>query len=80
MEGLTDVLAVNYRLKTDDIAYIFDHAGAEVIIVDAEFAPLLDGYKKSHPGVPLIIDDDTDATEGELSGAIRRGGTRRPTI
>ena len=61
-------VAVNYRLKTDDIAYIFDHAGAEAIIVDREFVHLLDGYSKSHPQVKLIVDDDTDATEGELSG------------
>ncbi|MCJ1478316.1 Acyl-CoA synthetase member 3, mitochondrial [Lambiella insularis] len=61
-------VSVNYRLKTDDIAYIFDHADAEVIIVDAEFVPLLNGYRKQHSGVPLIIDADTDAGEGELSG------------
>ncbi|MCJ1377975.1 hypothetical protein MMC17_001071 [Xylographa soralifera] len=61
-------VAVNYRLKTDDIAYIFDHADTEVIIVDAEFVSLLDGYRKLHPGVPLIVDADTDVGEGELSG------------
>ena len=36
--------------------------------MDAEFLSLLDGYRESHPNVPLIIDNDTDATEGELSG------------
>ncbi|MCJ1315682.1 hypothetical protein MMC15_001002 [Xylographa vitiligo] len=61
-------VAVNYRLKTDDIAYIFDHADTEVIVVDAEFVSLLDGYRKLHPGVPLIVDADTDVGEGELSG------------
>ncbi|KAI9679877.1 MAG: Acyl-CoA synthetase member 3, mitochondrial [Caeruleum heppii] len=60
--------AVNYRLKSEDISYIFDHAEAEVIIVDAEFLPLLDGYRGEHPHVPLIVDSDTDATEGQLSG------------
>ena len=60
--------AVNYRLKQDDIAYIFDHADAEAIIVDAELLPLLESYRKTHPTVPLIVDADTDATEGELSG------------
>lgn len=65
MKGLS---AVNYRLKMDDITYIFDHADAEAIIVDKEFLPLLEGYRKSHPGTPLIVDTDTDATEGELSG------------
>lgn len=52
----------------DDITYILDHADAEAIIVDKEFLPLLEGYRKSHPDTPLIIDTDTDATEGELSG------------
>ena len=61
-------VAVNYRLKHEDITYIFEHADAEAIIVDAEFLPLLDGYRKKHPGIPLIVDTDTDATEGELSG------------
>ncbi|KAG7007529.1 hypothetical protein G7Y79_00009g026380 [Physcia stellaris] len=61
-------VAINYRLKHEDIAYIFDHADADVIIVDAEFLPLLDRYRERHPDVPLIVDADTDATEGELSG------------
>lgn len=59
---------MNYRLKTEDVAYIFVHSDAEVIIVDQEFAPLLDSFTRDHPDVPLIIDTDTDATEGELSG------------
>ena len=59
---------MNYRLKPDDIAYIFDHAEVNVIIVDAEYLPLLNGYRKSHPNIPLIVDDDTDATEGEMGG------------
>lgn len=61
-------VATNYRLKTEDIAYIFDHAEVDLIIVDAEFVPLLDRFKAKHPHVPLLIDTDTDATEGELSG------------
>jgi acyl-CoA synthetase (AMP-forming)/AMP-acid ligase II len=61
-------VAVNYRLKSDDIAYIFDHSEAEIIIVDKEFISLLDGFRKSHPKVSLLVDTDTDATEGQLSG------------
>lgn len=60
--------ATNYRLKPDDISYIFTHAEAEVLIVDAEFLPLLDGYRKLNPNVPFIVDTDTDASEGQLSG------------
>ncbi|EKG17305.1 AMP-dependent synthetase/ligase [Macrophomina phaseolina MS6] len=61
-------IAVNYRLKPDDISYIFQHSEADVIIVDAEFASLLDNYRGARPSVPIIVDTDTDATEGELSG------------
>ncbi|KAL2430361.1 Acetate/butyrate-CoA ligase AAE7, peroxisomal [Exophiala dermatitidis] len=61
-------IAINYRLKQDDIAYIFDHADADAIVVDAEFLHLLDDYKAKHPNVPLIVDTDTDAIEGQLCG------------
>ena len=50
------IVPVNYRLKTDDIFYIFDFAEVDLIIVDAEFEHLLDAFKKVHPSVPLIID------------------------
>lgn len=61
-------VAVNYRLKPDDITYIFEYAEVDSIIVDAEFVSLLDDFKASHPSVKLIVDTDTDATEGQLSG------------
>ncbi|KIX95606.1 uncharacterized protein Z520_08726 [Fonsecaea multimorphosa CBS 102226] len=61
-------IAINYRLKKDDIAYIFDHADADAIVVDAEFLNLLDDYRQTHPDVPIIIDTDTDAVEGQLCG------------
>lgn len=61
-------VAINYRLKQDDIAYIFDHAEVDSIIVDAEFQHLLESFTKNHPNVRIIVDTDTDATEGELSG------------
>ena len=60
--------AVNYRLKSEDISYILNHAEAEVIIVDHEYLSLLDGFRERYPSIPLIVDTDTDATEGELSG------------
>lgn len=61
-------VAINYRLKADDINYIFDHAEVDAIVVDAEFAHLLDGFRKDHPSVTIIVDTDTDATEGEGCG------------
>lgn len=59
---------MNYRLKQDDIAYIFEHGDVDVIIVDQEFTNLLDIYRSQHPNIPIIVDTDTDATEGELTG------------
>lgn len=59
---------MNYRLKSEDIAYIFDHAEVDMIIVDAEYVNLLESFRKEHPDVPILVDTDTDATEGQLSG------------
>lgn len=59
----------NYRLKQDDIAYIFDFAEVDCIIVDAEFEHLLAAYVASHPRTRLIVDVDTAATDGPGCGA-----------
>ncbi|KAL4871738.1 hypothetical protein BDV12DRAFT_163677 [Aspergillus spectabilis] len=61
-------VAVNYRLKEDDIAYIFTHSEVDVIIADQEYLPLLSAYRSLKPNVRIIVDTDTDATEGELAG------------
>lgn len=61
-------VAVNYRLKTDDISYIFQHSDVDLIVADYEFENLLDKYRQEKPDIPILIDTDTDATEGELSG------------
>ncbi|OAQ70246.1 AMP-binding domain-containing protein [Pochonia chlamydosporia 170] len=62
------VVPANYRLKEDDIAYIFEYAEVDCIIVDKEFETLLGAFTKRHPKVPLIVDLDTDATEGPSCG------------
>ncbi|KAL8951052.1 MAG: hypothetical protein Q9222_002945 [Ikaeria aurantiellina] len=62
-------VGVNYRLKEEDITYIFEHANVDTIIADHEFLPLLNSFIKAHPNTPILVDNDTDATEGELSGA-----------
>ena len=59
---------MNYRLGPDDIEYIFKHADVDALIVDAELLGLLQGYRSRNPQVSIIVDTDTDATEGELSG------------
>ena len=60
--------AVNYRLKQEDIAYIFTHGEVEAIIADEEYLKLLDAFRLQNPTIPIIVDTDVDAVEGELSG------------
>lgn len=50
------VVPANYRLKEDDIAYIFEFAEVDCIIVDKEFESLLRAFTRKHPQVPLIVD------------------------
>ena len=66
-------MGINYRLKEDDISYIFEHAEVDSIVVDAEFVHLLDGLRKEHPTVSLIVDTDTDGEEGEYDRAVMEG-------
>ncbi|KAI1180085.1 AMP-binding domain-containing protein [Nemania sp. FL0916] len=62
------LVPVNYRLKPDDITYIFNFAEVDSIIVDQEYLHLLDDFKKTYPNVQFIVDFDTDVTEGPDAG------------
>ncbi|KAJ5587049.1 Acetate/butyrate--CoA ligase AAE7 peroxisomal [Penicillium hispanicum] len=66
-------IAVNYRLKEEDIAYIFEHANVDMIIVDKEFVPLLDSYRSQHPSVPLLVDSDQSSEPGDFGAAVTDG-------
>ena len=86
------IVPANYRLIAADIAYVFDWADVDMIVADAQFASLLtegnDNFASTHPDVHILVDDDVDATEGELRGAFdaavleglqyEREGTKRP--
>lgn len=65
-------VAINYRLKPEDLDYIFQHSEVDVILVDAEHVSLLDLYRTHRPDVKLIIDTDTDATDAENGGDFDR--------
>ncbi|KAF1958254.1 acyl CoA synthetase-like protein [Byssothecium circinans] len=68
-------VGVNYRLKTDDIAYIFQHADVDSIIVDREFEGLLEKFKSTERGkqVKIIVDTDTDGVEGQFDKCVQEG-------
>lgn len=65
--------AINYRLKPDDIKYIFEHAEVDIIIVDHEFVHLLDVFRAAHPQVHILIDDDTSHLTGPFDKAVEEG-------
>lgn len=50
------IVPVNYRLKEDDISYIFDFGDVDLILVDLEFEHLLATFKKAKPGVKIVVD------------------------
>ena len=66
------ITAADHQLDIDDIEYIFDHSNVDAIIVDREFVGLVDGYKKNHPTVELIVDEDRDK-EGQFYDAVKEG-------
>ncbi|KAI7461422.1 acetyl-CoA synthetase-like protein [Hortaea werneckii] len=66
-------VAINYRLKAEDLEYIFEHAEVDSILVDREFMGLLAGFQKTFPRVRLIVDEDTDGVEGEYDRVVREG-------
>lgn len=47
---------VNYRLSKEDVAYILEFAEVDAIVVDHEFEPLLEVFRKDHPGVHVLVD------------------------
>lgn len=66
-------VAVNYRLKKEDITYILDFAKVDSVIVDVEYISLLDDFKTLHPNIPIIIDTDQNAPSGPFDAAVLEG-------
>ncbi|KAG6206798.1 hypothetical protein E4U35_001424 [Claviceps purpurea] len=62
------IVPANYRLKGGDVAYIFEYAEVDCIIVDKEFEELLGKFREKHSKVSLIIDIDTHVTDGPSCG------------
>lgn len=66
-------VAINYRLKVEDIAYIFEHADVDSIVVDREFEHLLGSFRRKFPGVAILVDEDTDRNDGPYDMAVLEG-------
>lgn len=65
-------IPINYRLKMDDISYIFQHSDADSILVDKEFEGLLADYRKAKPDVPILVDNDAGGV-GPFEDAVAEG-------
>src|SRR6185312_834294 len=51
-------VAVNFRLRADEVAYIVEHSGAEVLLVDPELEDSLKDVKAHHR---FVIGAESDA-------------------
>ena len=61
------LVPLNYRLSGPEHEYILNHAGVRTVLVDWEYAPVIDEIRDSLPGVSDWIvarDDGTPAPEG----------------
>jgi acyl-coenzyme A synthetase/AMP-(fatty) acid ligase len=58
---------LNYRLSAEEAAYVTDHCDAEIVVVDAEFAPLFERIRSEIPTVRHIVVFDGAVPEGMLS-------------
>jgi acyl-CoA synthetase (AMP-forming)/AMP-acid ligase II len=64
--------AINYRLTSQDVLYIFMHSEVDAIIVDEEYIDLLDAFRKKNPHAAVIVDSDGDVP-GPFDEVVRIG-------
>ncbi|MDQ6673666.1 MAG: long-chain-fatty-acid--CoA ligase [Chloroflexota bacterium] len=57
------LVPINYRLTTDDFAYIINHSGAKVVAVHGDYLEALDAIRDQLPGVEHFV-----ALEGARDG------------
>ncbi|HQT64955.1 MAG: long-chain fatty acid--CoA ligase [Acidocella sp. 20-57-95] len=69
MMGAT-LMMVNIRLSPEQIAYTIDHAEVEILLVNKDFLPVLDGIRGKLPHLKKIVllTDDGLKTEGAFVG------------
>ena len=70
------LVTVNTRLSRDEIAYILEHSGSRVLLLDAEFGGLVDGIDLG--GVHVIRVDDTGMTDDPYEQLLAGASPHRP--
>jgi fatty-acyl-CoA synthase len=49
------LVPINIRLSTDEIAYILDHSGSKVLLIDTEFGHLVEPVRRQLKTVELVV-------------------------
>ena len=70
------LVTVNTRLSTAEIAYILEHSGARFLLLDAEFAPLVDPIDLG--GMRVIRVDDTGSPDDPYEQFLADASPDRP--
>jgi fatty-acyl-CoA synthase/long-chain acyl-CoA synthetase len=58
---------LNYRLSDEEAAYVTDHSDAELVYVDAAYAPLFERIRRDLPKVRDVLVFDGPAPEGMVA-------------
>ncbi len=62
------LVAINTRLSSNDVAYILQHSGATVLIVDTEYGELIEPILASCPQLQIVINVEDVVTGKRLPG------------
>jgi long-chain acyl-CoA synthetase len=73
-------VAVNWRLAPAEMAYIIDHAGAEVVIVGPEFVPHVEKVLPDLPKVKTIIAIGGHPTWEDYERFVQSGSPEDPRV
>jgi fatty-acyl-CoA synthase/long-chain acyl-CoA synthetase len=55
---------LNYRLSDEEAAYVIDHSDAQIVYVDADFAPMVARVRSEIPKVQHVFVFDGDTPDG----------------
>src|SRR6266487_1053564 len=73
------LVPINYRLTSDDFAYIINHSGASVVCAHEDYLEAVDRIRDQMPGVRHFVALENDATEpGRRPNRLREGGPDSP--
>ena len=57
------LVSINIRLAPPEVAYILEHSGARLLLIDPEYAQLADGAQESIPSLERVVEIDDGFVE-----------------